>query len=231
MRMDEGAVGSLLDDNMLSVSREDAVLEAVAGWIQVAGGELRGWRLLSKIRYCVLGAEYLAVDVHRLLRPAELADRAGVRIKAAGGQRGSIGARLLGEKPDVRRPWPDVRPGWERYRGGERRFQGHTDVWAVQVAECKELMCSGSWPESWDRSICVWGGAALAREHERTLLDEYKEDEGAAVCVLQRGREIFSTGIPAAWFRCGMWLQRRVIRNSKGKRAKCGAWLCRGRDW
>jgi hypothetical protein len=90
------------------VSREDAVLEAVVGWIQVAGGELRGWKLLSKIRYCVLGAEYLAVDVHRLL-PAELADRAGVRIKAAGGQRGSIGARLLGEKVDVRRRWPDVR--------------------------------------------------------------------------------------------------------------------------
>ena len=36
--MDEGAVGSLFDDNMLSVSRGDAVLEAVVGWIQVAGG-------------------------------------------------------------------------------------------------------------------------------------------------------------------------------------------------
>jgi hypothetical protein len=56
-------------------------------------------------------------------------------------------------------------------------------------------MCSESWPESWDRSICVWGGAALARasEHERTLLDEYEEDEGAAVwCLAAWEGNIFS---------------------------------------
>ena len=73
MRMDEGAVGSLLDDDELRVSREEAALEAVVGWMKGEGGELRGRALLSKIRYCVMDAEYLSVGVHRLL-PAEHAD-------------------------------------------------------------------------------------------------------------------------------------------------------------
>jgi hypothetical protein len=157
--MDEGTVGSLLDDDMLRASREEAVLEAVVGWMKGAGGELRGRGLLSKIRYCVLGAEYLAADVHRLL-PAEHADwidglvLEALRIKAAGGQGGSIGARLLGEKADVRRPWPGVR--WERYgAGGERRLQGHAGA-VLALAECDGRMCSSG---SQDGSIRVWDGA------------------------------------------------------------------------
>jgi hypothetical protein len=103
MRMDEGTVGSLLDDDMLRASREEAGLEAVVGWMKGAGGELRGRGLMRKIRYCVLGAEVLAADVHRLL-PAGHADwidglvLEALRIKASGGRRGSIGARVLGRR-------------------------------------------------------------------------------------------------------------------------------------
>jgi hypothetical protein len=139
--------------------------------------ELRGRGLLSKIRFCVMDAEYLSVGVHRLL-PAEHADWIDglvlevFRIKCAGRQRELVGARLLGEEAHVRRPRPGVR--WERYgAGGERRLQGHTDaVWAV--AKCEGRMCSGSG----DGSIRVWGGASL--EHERTLRDEQHPED----CVL-----------------------------------------------
>ncbi len=66
------------------------------------GGELRGRGLLSKIRFCVMDAEYLSVGVHRLL-PAEHADwiyglvLEALRIKDAGRQGELVGARLLGE--------------------------------------------------------------------------------------------------------------------------------------
>ncbi len=61
MRMDEEAVGSLLDDDALRASREEAVLEAVVGWMKGGEGELRGRGLLSRIRFCVLGFEYLTL--------------------------------------------------------------------------------------------------------------------------------------------------------------------------
>ena len=42
MRMDEGVVGSLLDDDELSVSREEALLEAVVGWMKGGGASFGG---------------------------------------------------------------------------------------------------------------------------------------------------------------------------------------------
>ncbi len=42
VRMDEGAVGSLLDDDELCTSRKEAALEAVVRWMKGGGGELRG---------------------------------------------------------------------------------------------------------------------------------------------------------------------------------------------
>jgi WD40 repeat protein len=163
----------------------------VVGWMKGGGGELRGRGLLSKIRFCVMDAKYLAVGVHRLL-PAEHADwidglvLEALRIKGAGLQGEPVGARLLGEKAHVRRPRPGVR--WERYgAGSERRLQGHTkDVLAV--AECEGRMCSGSW----DGSIRVWGGASL--EHERTLRDEEYVVEGVRCLAALEGRLISGHG-------------------------------------
>jgi hypothetical protein len=175
MQMDEEAVGSLLDDNELCVSKEEAVLEAVVRWMQGGGGELRGRGLLSKIRYCVLDTEYLAADAHRLL-PAEHADwidghlHEALRVKAGGGQRELIGSSLLGGESDVRRAWPGVR--WERYwAGSERRLQYH-ELAVCALAECEGRMCSGSS----DGSILVMGGATLV--HERTLRDEEDINDG-----------------------------------------------------
>jgi hypothetical protein len=74
VRMDsdweEGAVGSLLDDDRLSTSREETVLEAVVpvGWMKGAGDELQGRGLLRKIRYCVLD---LAADARLLAAHAD----------------------------------------------------------------------------------------------------------------------------------------------------------------
>jgi hypothetical protein len=173
MRMDEEAVGSLLDDDALRVSREEAALEAVVGWMKRGGCELRGRGLLSKIRFCVMDAEYLSLGVHRLL-PAEYADWIDVLVLEALRLKGDCRqlerdselaeARLLGAKAHVPRPRPRVQ--WERYcAGGERRLQGLTGEVAA-LAECDGRMCSGLG----DGSIRVWIGSNL--EHERTLRDE-----------------------------------------------------------
>jgi WD40 repeat protein len=183
MRMGGGAVGILLDDDLLCVSSEEAALEALVScmkWGVGSAGSLRGWGLLSKIRFCLFGANSLAVDVHQLFS-AEYANwidghvLEALRVKAAGEGRGElIGRKFLGEKAHIVRARCGVR--WERCgAGGERRLQGHT-ARVYALAECQGLMCSGSS----DGSIRVWGGANL--EHQRTLRDE--EDPWTSVLSL-----------------------------------------------
>jgi hypothetical protein len=89
MRMDEGVLGSLLDDDALSVSREEAVLEAVVGWMKSGSGELRGRGLLSKVRFCVMDPKFLSVGVHRIL-PEEYADWIDGLVCESGSEDGSI---------------------------------------------------------------------------------------------------------------------------------------------
>jgi hypothetical protein len=186
MRMDKGAVGSLLDDDMLSVSREEAALEAVVAWMKKGRGDpgelrLRGRGLLSKIRFCVMDPEYLAVDVQHLF-PADHADWVNghvleaLKAKAAGRRRELVGVRLLGEKAGVRRPRPGVR--WELRSVDDRRsLAGHADA-VCALAECEGRMCSGSL----DGTIRVWGGASLKRQ--RTLHDRVAAGEDDGVCSL-----------------------------------------------
>jgi hypothetical protein len=196
MRMDERVLGGLLDDDALGVSREEAALEAVVRWMKKSGGKLRGRGLLRKIRYCLFDAEYLAVDVHRLL-PAKHADwidglvYEALRAKSAGHRRGSIGARLLGKKAHVCRAGSGVR--WERYEdGGERRLRGHAgDV--IALAECEEWVCSGSL----DGSIRVWGGATL--QHARAMRDE--AEDGVRCLAAWEGRLVsgHDSGLIRTW--------------------------------
>ena len=181
MRMDETAVGSLLDDDALNVSREEAALEAVVRWMKgEAGGELRGRGLLGKIRFCLFDPEYLAADAHQLL-PADHVDwidglvLEAFRINAAGHRRGSLRAGLLEGKSDVRREGSQLDVRWERYTaGGERRLQleGHADQ-VYFLAGCKEWVYSGLM----DGSIRVsqWDGATL--QHQRTLRDKDDEED------------------------------------------------------
>ena len=199
--MGEEVLGSLLEDDELSASREESVLEAVVGWMNCDGGELRGRGLLSKIRYGVMDPEYLAVDVHLLL-PAEHADwidgfvLEALRINGAGHRRDSIVAKLLGEKAYVRRPSPGVR--WERHGAGgdngERRLQGHR-LGVCALAECKGWMCSGSM----DGSIRVWGGATM--EHERTIRDEEMPQDGVHSLAAWEGHLIsgYSSSAIRVW--------------------------------
>ena len=171
LRMEEAVLEGFVDDDSLCVGTEEAALAGVVAWMRGGGDQVRGRGLLSRVRFCLMDSECLAVRVHGMLSglvgPSEshwvdsLVCEA-LRFKAARPQqRGTMERRLLGEKAHVARIGRGV--PWE-WRWGDlgQRLLGHaSNIYAV--AECNGLMCSGSA----DGSIRVWDRAA--KELRQTL--------------------------------------------------------------
>ena len=166
-RMDEEALGRLLDDDDLLVSSEEAVWEAVVEWRRVQG-QARGRGLVGKIRFPLMEEGYLRTRAAGMA-PAEEAEwmegvvGEALRAKAARGDGEGFELGLLGPKALDDRVGLGV--DWERYTdGGERRLKGHTsNVFAL--AEVEGRVCSGSW----DGSIRVWSMVGEATTCERAL--------------------------------------------------------------
>jgi hypothetical protein len=129
MGMSEEALGSLLDDDGLAARNEEAVWEAVAGWMRAGGGLLRGRGLLRKIRFPLMEEGYLRSQLAGMA-PAEDAEwMAGLvaeALRAKASRRGGAGLEfeLLGPKALDQRVGSGV--GWAEHGSGrERRLEGH----------------------------------------------------------------------------------------------------------
>jgi hypothetical protein len=154
-QMSEEALERLLEDDDLAARNEEAVWEAVAGWLRRKSeeGPARGRGLVGKIRFPLMEEGYLRSRVVGMA-PAEDAEwmegvvAEALRAKAAHGDGGGFEFKLLGPKALDDR----VGLGIDWYTdGGERRLKGHrADVRAI--AECAGRICSGSL----DGSIRVW---------------------------------------------------------------------------
>jgi hypothetical protein len=169
-RMGEEALTIVVDDDRLVARNEEAVWEAVVGWMW---GGARGRGVVSKIRFALMDAEYLRDRVAESVCQEHKEWMAGVvlealRAKAARREGAVFESELLGRKALEDRVGLGVR--WEEYReGGELRLGGHDrDVWAMVA--CDGRMCSGSW----DGSIRVWSRAS--GEHVRTLQADEEDD-------------------------------------------------------
>jgi hypothetical protein len=111
MRLDEEQLGSLLDDDGLKATREEAVLEAVVRWMGAyEAGSVRGKGLLTKVRFPLMPSASLAGLV------LDMAPRLG-GLQALVGEamdvqegRGSAGPKLLGGKANVPRPFAAAEP-------------------------------------------------------------------------------------------------------------------------
>jgi WD40 repeat protein len=128
-------------------------------------GQLRGRRLLHKIRFPQMDEECLA-DVAENFPPDHMDWIEGlvaeaVRARAALQAGAPFEARLLDPRALARRVGEGVK--WEEYLdGGEERLRGH-GVGVSALAECDGRICSGSD----GGSIRIWNKATL--KHERTL--------------------------------------------------------------
>jgi len=96
MRMGGEALGSVLDDDRLAARNEEAVWEAVVAWKRGAAGEA-GWRgVVGKVRFPLMGEEYLGDRVVGMVGGEDGEWMAGVvaealRAKAARREGGRVG--------------------------------------------------------------------------------------------------------------------------------------------
>jgi hypothetical protein len=190
MGMSEEVLGSVLDDDGLAARNEEAVWEAVAGWMRAEDGRLRGRGLVKKIRFPLMEEWYLRSRVVGMA-PAEDAEwMAGVvaealQARAALSAGSGFEPGLLGPRALENRVGSGVR--WEEHAGGrERRLEGHAHEVAA-LAECGGRVCSGSL----DGSIRVW--ARATGEHERTLRADADADAVRALAAWE-GRLISAHG-------------------------------------
>jgi hypothetical protein len=182
MALEEETVGRLLEDDGLSVRREEAVFEGLVGWMK--GGEGRGpagRELMGKIRFGVMEQDYLECKADVKARET-LAEEEwdwiesllfeAVKAKRALRTKAPVTLRKLGAKALTRRRGMGV--DWGRYSGGGagRRLEGHVGS-VLALAECSGRMCSGSV----DGLILVWSIATL--EEERVI--DNSDDE---ICCL-----------------------------------------------
>ena len=159
MRMDEEALGRLLDDDGLTARSEEAVREALAARMTAEGGSVRGWELVRRVRFPLMWEGYLPAKEGGLLSGVVAEALRAITARCGGGP--AYEPRLLGPRALVCRVSAGV--NWaERAGGGGRRLPGHAGaVWAA--AACGGRVCTGSL----DGAIRLWDRGSLP--HERTL--------------------------------------------------------------
>ena len=195
MRMRGDALGSVLDDDRLVASNEEAVWEAVVEWKRGAAGGAEWRGVVGKVRFPLMREEYLRNRVMMGMVGGEDGEwMAGVvaealRAKAARREGAVFEFEALGRKALEDRAGLGVR--WKDYReGGELRLGGHKDS-VTAIAVWDERVYSGSY----DGSIRVWSRAS--GEHERTLDpviddgEDYRTDPVNALAVWE-GRRLIS---------------------------------------
>ena len=188
VQMGEGTLGSLLDDDDLTIGSEEAVLEAVLRWMEGggAGGGARGEGLLARVRFPFMDEAYLAGLLLRAprLEPAGLATLVAEALALRALPRRDWGHRRqhLDERALARRggaaavDWADS----DCAGGGGRRLAAGQYVYSVAVHGGH--VCAGLG----DGGILVGGRSTL--ERERTL----EGHRDAVWALLSAGGRLFS---------------------------------------
>jgi WD40 repeat protein len=154
----EKTLNSVLDDDNLFVSKEERVLEALVAWMKGQGGELRGFELLSSVRFGLMDEEYLRVDACGLFdeehaKYIEPFVTEALLAKTAWKSKTTIELRHLGPKALVLR-YVD--------RGGKTLSVGSHENWISSVAyyegQVYSLSCDN---ESNTSTIRVWNSATM----------------------------------------------------------------------
>ena len=163
MGLSEEVLGSLLDDDGLTMEKEERVYEGLVRWMNGGDGEgVRGERLLRKIRFPFMDGKYLAAVAGGLL-PTDvgldglLLDSYRLNTFPCH-EWAQVKLRFLDASVLVQRG----KVIWEKYEeGGERRLAA--GQWVYSVAACGGYVCGGLH----DDSILVWSMSTL--EQGRTL--------------------------------------------------------------
>ena len=184
-QMGEEALMMVVDDDRLVARNEEAVWEAVVGWMKSGG---RGRLVMGKIRFPLMAEEYFR---GRVLDTVPQEDKEWtarvvaetVRAKAARREGAVFEFELLGRKAmEERLGQLDVR--WTEYReGGELRLGGHEDI-VTAIVTCEGRICSGSL----DGTVRVWSRAS--GELERTLQQAGKVSNAVFALAVWEGRLI-----------------------------------------
>jgi hypothetical protein len=152
MRMRGDALGSVLDDDRLVASNEEAVWEAVVEWKRGAAGGAEWRGVVGKVRFPLMREEYLRNRVMMGMVGGEDGEwMAGVvaealRAKAARREGAVFEFEALGRKALEDRAGLGVR--WKDSReGGELRLGGHKDS-VTAIAVWDERVYSGSYDGS-----------------------------------------------------------------------------------
>ena len=129
-RMGEEALTIVLDDDRLAARNEEAVWEAVVGWMRGAAGERRGRGVVGRIRFPLMEEEYLRDRVAESVCEEHQEWMAGVVLEAlrakAARREGAVleSVKLLGRKALEDRVGLGV--CWEEYREGGGAAAGRT---------------------------------------------------------------------------------------------------------
>jgi hypothetical protein len=144
MRMGEEALMSVVDDDQLVASNEEAVWEAVVGGMRGAGNERRGRGVAGRVRFPLMEEEYLRCRVVGMMMDGEHREwmacvvAEALRAQAALREGAAFDVALLGRKALAARAGPGVR--WEECRdGGGLRLRGPKDDAVEMLADMQRV--------------------------------------------------------------------------------------------
>ena len=160
IRLDEVELDGLLADERLNVAGEELVLEATARWM--LGGQaqpgIRGERLLRRIRFGAVGAEYLEGRALELLPESAALKRL---VAEALSNSAREAPHIVGDGQRVARGV--VRLAWHRYEAGCARREMAQVGTLGAVAVCGAHVCWGGYGKI---LVAPRAGGALKAERE-----------------------------------------------------------------